>query len=229
MFATGGWIYLLMQLDTVIFDMDGLLIDSEPLWDEAATAVFSNYGIQLTPEQYATTTGLRTKEFIQWWFSIYQVPLENIEDAEKAIIKKVTALVESKGRPMPGIEHIFKFFTERNFRIGLASSSPLSLINTVTRLLNIEQHLQVCTSASDLAYGKPHPEVYLNCAAALQAAPMQCLCFEDSYNGMIAAKAARMKCVVVPEHKNAKDPRWNASDLKIGSLQNFNDLLLMSV
>lgn len=218
-----------MQLNTVIFDMDGLLIDSEPLWDEAATAVFSNYGIQLTPEQYATTTGLRTKEFIHWWFSAYKIPHEHIDDAEKAIIKKVTALVEVKGKPMPGIEHIFRFFTERKFRIGLASSSPHSLINTVTRLLDIEQHLQVCSSASDLAYGKPHPEVYLNCATALNAAPMECLCFEDSYNGMIAAKAARMKCIVVPEHKNAKDPRWNAADLKIASLQNFNELLLLSV
>lgn len=218
-----------MQLNTVIFDMDGLLIDSEPLWDEAATEVFLNYGVRLTPEQYATTTGLRTREFIQWWFSMYKIPAEHIEAAEQAVINRVIELVQQKGKPMPGIEHIFNFFTDRKFKIGLASSSPHRLIDTVTELLQIRSCIQVCSSGAELPYGKPHPQVYLNCAAALGVAPMQCLCFEDSFYGMIAAKAARMKCVVVPESKHAKDGRWNAADLKIASLQNFNELLLLTL
>lgn len=209
--------------------MDGLLVDSEPLWDEAANAVFGKYGIRLTAQQYATTTGLRTKEFIHWWFSMYNVPLSEIEAAEEAIIKKVIELVKKKGRAMPGVQHIFEFFISRGFKIGLASSSPLSLIDTVTGLLGIQSHLQICTSAAALPYGKPHPQVYLDCAAALESAPTACLCFEDSYYGMIAAKAARMKCVVVPEPKNAKDPRWTAADLKIAALSNFNELLLASL
>lgn len=218
-----------MQLNTVIFDMDGLLIDSEPLWDEAAAEVFSGYGIKLSPEQYATTTGLRTKEFIHWWFSKFNIPHQHTDEAERTIIEKVIELVQQKGKPMPGIEHIFNFFTGRKFNIGLASSSPRSLIDTVTGLLQIQPWLQVCTSAAALPFGKPHPQVYLDCAAALDVLPMQCVCFEDSFNGMIAAKAARMKCVVVPEPKNAKDARWNAADLKIASLQNFNELLLLTL
>ena len=62
-----------MQLNTVIFDMDGLLIDSEPLWDEAATEIFSHYGIKLNSQQYASTTGLRTKEFIEHWFNYFKI------------------------------------------------------------------------------------------------------------------------------------------------------------
>ena len=62
-----------MQLDTVIFDIDGLLIDSEPLWNEAATEVFRWYNVHLTEEQYKTTTGLRTKEFVQWWFGYFKI------------------------------------------------------------------------------------------------------------------------------------------------------------
>ena len=62
-----------MELNTVIFDIDGLLIDSEPLWNEAAADVFKQYGVDLTEEQYKTTTGLRTKEFTQWWFSYYNI------------------------------------------------------------------------------------------------------------------------------------------------------------
>jgi mannitol-1-/sugar-/sorbitol-6-/2-deoxyglucose-6-phosphatase len=218
-----------MQLNTVIFDMDGLLIDSEPLWDEAATAVFSNYGIKLTAEQYATTTGLRTKEFIQWWFALYNISTAHIEEAEQAIITKVIELVQQKGKPMQGVEYILNFFKERNFKIGLASSSPHSLIDTVTELLQIRPYLHHCSSGAELPYGKPHPQVFLNCAAQLDSIPMQCICFEDSFNGMIASKAARMKCVVVPEPEKSKEPRWNAADLKISSLQNFNDLLLVSL
>ena len=77
-----------MQLNTVIFDMDGLLIDSEPLWNEAAAEIFFSYGIKLTPQQYAITTGLRTKEFIQFWFSHFKNPQQNIDSVEKDIIEK---------------------------------------------------------------------------------------------------------------------------------------------
>lgn len=209
--------------------MDGLLIDSEPIWNEAATAIFENYNIHLTKEQYATTTGLRTKEFVHWWFSAYNVSLKYAEDAEDKIVKKVSDLVIQKGKAMPGIEHIFSFFTSRHFKIGLASSSPSGLINTVIDLLEIRKHINVCASAAKLEYGKPHPEVYLNCAKQLNASPLECICFEDSFSGMIAAKAARMKCIVVPDAKNQKDNRWNAADLKIASLSNFNDLLLLSL
>lgn len=218
-----------MQLNTVLFDMDGLLIDSEPLWDEAATTIFAAYNIRLSAEQYATTTGLRTREFLQWWFTIYKVDEKHLEEAESKIIKLVIELVQQKGKPMPGVTHILNFFTQHQFKIGIASSSPLLLIDTVVDLLGIRQQIQAFASGASLPYGKPHPQVYLNCAAQLQSSPLQCICFEDSFNGMIAAKAARMKCVVVPEHKNAGDKRWHAADLKIASLQNFNGLLLNSL
>ncbi|WP_462248478.1 hexitol phosphatase HxpB [Ferruginibacter sp.] len=218
-----------MQLTTVIFDMDGLLIDSEPLWDEAATEIFMGYGIKLTPQQYATTTGLRTKEFISWWFDYFKIPLTDAELIEKEITEKVIELVLKKGKPMPGLSHIFNFFIEKNFKIGLASSSPLNLIDVAINLLQIRNHLHAISSAASLQYGKPHPEVYLNCAKELNSAPTECICFEDSFNGIIAAKAARMKCVVVPAPRSAKELKWNAADLKISSLQNFNQLLLQSL
>lgn len=218
-----------MQLNTVIFDMDGLLIDSEPLWNEAAAEIFAHYGIQLSAAQYATTTGLRTKEFVKWWFSYFKMPVHNADTVEKEIVDKVIALVLQKGRPMPGISHIFNFFIERNFKIGLASSSPLNLIDTVVSLLNIRSYLHTITSASLLEYAKPHPEVYLNAAKELDALPAECICFEDSFYGMIAVKAAAMKCVIVPDHVNAKHPKWGAADLKISSLQNFNELLLQTL
>ena len=130
---------------------------------------------------------------------------------------------------MPGVQYIFNFFLERNFKIGLASSSPLALIDPVIEILGIRNHLQAVSSAAELAYGKPHPEVYLNCASQLSTMPEACVCFEDSFNGMIAAKAAKMKCVIVPSLHDAKNLAWKAADLKISTLNNFNELLLSSL
>jgi sugar-phosphatase len=218
-----------MQLDTVIFDMDGLLIDSEPLWNEAANEIFIQYKIQLTPKQHAITMGMRTQEFVEWWFGQYNVPLSQVPKASNDILQTVIQKIVVKGMPMPGLEHIFNFFISRHFKIGIASSSDMQLIDVVVDKLGIRNHLHAICSASALPYGKPHPQVYLDCATALHAHPGACICFEDSFNGMIAAKAARMKCVVVPSYEDSKQPRFNAADLRISSLQNFNDLLMQTL
>lgn len=215
-----------MKPNTVIFDMDGLLIDSEPLWKEAADELFTQYGKQLTAQQYTITTGLRTKEFVGYWFRHFNLPAEESAAAEKIIIDLVIKLVKQKGKTMTGVAHIFNFFLERNFKIGLATSSPPELIDVVVDMLGIRKHLQAISSAENLAFGKPHPEVYLNCAEKLGTQPVQCICFEDSFNGMIAAKAAKMKCIIVPSAHDAKNPAWEAADLKISTLANFNELLL---
>jgi sugar-phosphatase len=213
-----------MELNTVIFDMDGLLIDSEPLWNEAAAEVFSSYGRKLTDEEYATTTGLRTSEFVAWWLKDYNFDNTELERAGKRIIELVIEKVKAKPKALPGVHYIINFFTERKFKIGLATSSPVQLVDTVAELLGITPYLQAVSSAEALEYGKPHPQVYLNCAAQLNSSPLECICFEDSFNGMIAAKAARMKCVVVPVQTQLKDNKWSAADLKLSSLQNFSEL-----
>lgn len=215
-----------MQLNTVIFDMDGLLIDSEPLWNEAANEVFRMYGVSLSEEQYNTTTGLRTKEFVQWWFHKFNLGEAEHARAEQLIFEKVLQKVEDKGRIMPGVHHIFRFFIEREFKIGIASSSPQSLIDLVIKICGIGKYVNGTATAEHLPHGKPHPQVYLDCAATLKASPLDCICFEDSFPGMIAAKAARMKCVVVPHHSQIRDERWGAADLKLSSLQNFGLLHL---
>lgn len=213
-----------MELNTVIFDIDGLLVDSEPLWNEAASEVFKQYGVNLTEEQYKTTTGLRTKEFTQWWFGYYNIGNEELARAEKKIVQSVLNKIELKGKIMPGVQYIFEFFAKKKFKIGLATSSPPALIDLVVGMTGIKKYLHATASAETLAYGKPHPQVYLDCAASLESQPVECICFEDSFNGMIAVKAARMKCVIVPHSSQAKDERWGAADLKLSSLQNFGEL-----
>ena len=213
-----------MQLNTVIFDIDGLLIDSEPLWHESAAAVFQLYGVKMTNEQYNSSVGLRTREFIHWWFTYFKIPLSESLNAENKIVELVLQKIEHKGRILPGVAHIFEFFANKEFKIGLATSSPQSLIDLVVSMTGIGPFLNATASAEELPFGKPHPQVYLNCAAAMNSSPLECICFEDSFNGMIAAKAARMKCVIIPHAYNSKEEKWAAADLKLSSLQNFGEL-----
>jgi mannitol-1-/sugar-/sorbitol-6-/2-deoxyglucose-6-phosphatase len=214
------------MLDTVIFDMDGLLIDSEPLWQKAGMQTLTDYGISITLEQYHETTGLRTPEWIEWWFTHYNINIEKAAAAITTIEDKAISLIEREGEAFQGTRYILDFFKKNNFTIGLATSSPLRLVEVVTRKLGIKDYFQAYSSAEHLAYGKPHPQVYINCAEALGVKPVQCVCFEDSFNGMISAKAAKMKCVVVPATGEYEKVKWHAADLKLSSLNDFDDAAL---
>jgi mannitol-1-/sugar-/sorbitol-6-/2-deoxyglucose-6-phosphatase len=212
-----------MGLDTVIFDMDGLLIDSEPLWHEAANDVMKKLGVTLDEESYATTIGLRTREFLQYWFKNFGINPALAVETEEEITQQVIFKVVSNGRLLEGVIETLDFFKEKKFRIGMATSSPTSLIDAVVLKTNIRGRFDAISSAEHLPNGKPHPQVYLDCAALLGSHPVNCLCFEDSFNGMIAAKAARMKCVVVPAPHALNNKGWEAADLKISNLRHFDE------
>lgn len=209
--------------------MDGLLIDSEPLWQEAGAMLLQQYGITLTETQYHSTTGLRTPEWIDFWFSFYQIDKQYCTTASAFIEKAALELIQEKGQPMPGVNYIMDFFQQQNFRIGLASSSPMQLIQMVIKKLGIGNYLSAVTSAEKLPFGKPHPQVFIDCATLLQVSPSSCIVFEDSFNGLIAAKAARMKCVIVPAPQLHHETHWDAADLKLNSLEQFNHQSLNSL
>ncbi|MCE2848226.1 MAG: hexitol phosphatase HxpB [bacterium] len=219
-----------MKTTTAIFDMDGLLIDSEPLWYEAAQESLTKFGIIIGEEQYVETTGLRTKEFLQHWFGVFNIEHAHIPKTEKVITDLVIAKVMESGTMMEGVNEVMEMVKQSSLKIGLASSSPLALIKAVLAKTKMEQHFSAICSAEFLPFGKPNPQVFINCAIELGSHPAACICFEDSFNGMIAAKAARMKCIVVPHPDQFHQERWNIADLKLDSLrslaaQDFNALL----
>ena len=102
----------------------------------------------------------------------------------------------------------------------------MRLIDVVVDKLGIRDYLNATTSAEGLPFGKPHPQVFIDCAQALGSHPSQCVVFEDSFNGMIAAKAAKMKCVVVPPPSVFNGAQWGAADLKLSSLEDFSEKAL---
>lgn len=209
--------------------MDGLLIDSEPLWQQAGSEMLQQFGVTLTEEEYNLTTGLRTPEWVDYWFTHFTIDKQQAIAAAKLVEETALDKIKKYGIAMQGVEYIMQFFKNNGFQIGLASSSPMRLIDAVIDKLNIRSYLNAITSAEHLPYGKPHPQVFLNCAQLLNVPPTVCICFEDSFNGMIAAKAARMKCVVVPAPHVHHQGRWDAADCKLSSLLQFNQALLESL
>lgn len=201
--------------------MDGILIDSEPLWYEAANEAFKPFGFQLNHGEYARSIGLRTKEFVAYWLQQNNISVSHAPDIESGINALVIRKVEEKGYAMKGVISTLEMLRDSGFTIGLATSSPTALINVVVDKLNIRSYFSAFSSAEHLPFGKPHPQVYLDCAAALGTSPTSCICFEDSFNGMIAAKAARMTCIAIPAPEFRDQPRFFAADLILNSLEEF--------
>lgn len=211
------------MLNTVIFDMDGLLVNSEPLWALAMKEVFATVGVDISPELARKTTGLRTSEVVSFWHDHFKWEAKSAEQVSEEIVDSVTSKIISEGGAMDGLHYILDFFKDKNFKIGLASSSPLKLITSVLEHLKIKDRFEAIASAEFEPFGKPHPAVYLACAQQLKSVPLHCLAFEDSINGMVAAKAARMRVVAVPEEHNASDQRFALADLQLPSLSTFNE------
>jgi len=201
--------------------MDGLLIDSEPLWQEAGKATLLDLGYTLTTEQYHTSTGLRTEEWIDHWFHYFQIDRSLAPSAVQTILQKAIENIRERGTLFAGAINCIESFRKKQLKIGLATSSPMEVVQAALDKFSLFDSFDVISSAGTLPYGKPHPQVYLQCAEQLSVSPLECIAFEDSFNGMIAAKAARMKCVVVPATSDYEHPKWAAAEMKLKSLSEF--------
>lgn len=213
-------------MEAVIFDMDGLLIDSEPFWQQGEISVFSKVGIDLNETMCLQTIGLRLDEAVKHWYQFKPWDSRSLQDVEQEILDEVSSLILQKGQAMEGVYEVLELFKVNNIKIGLASSSPSHLIDAVVKKLEIDGYFDALVSAEHEKYGKPHPAVFLSAAEQLEVSPTNCLVFEDSFNGLIAAKAARMKAVVIPQPEEFDQQRFSIADIKLRSLREFDlDLL----
>ena len=204
--------------DAVIFDMDGVLIDSEPLWKIAMEEVFSNHGSKLTKQDFQRTVGLRIDEVIAYWHKHEGWRNVSPEAVEREIVMKMVELIRENAQPLQGVVETLEYLKKSNKKIGLATSSYEILIQTVLRELNIISYFDFTHSAEHEAYGKPHPAVYLSVANSLGIHPVRCLVIEDSLNGIISAKAARMKVVCIPEKTHFPEPKLSLADYMYDSM-----------
>lgn len=209
------------KIKGVIFDMDGLLIDSEPLWRKAICTIYHNLGYTMTEEMAASTMGMRSDEVAKYWLNYFNDSENSYKDVELNTLSLVQELIEKEGEIMPFVIETLDFFKNEQIPIAIASSSPLGIIQSVVDKLKIERYFKVMCSAEFEEYGKPHPSVFISTANYLRVAPTDCLVFEDSITGVIAAKAAKMKCIAVPSKQDYDNPKFVLADIKIGSLKEF--------
>jgi len=204
-----------------IFDMDGLLVDSEVLWHEAEVEILGGLGVPLERAGTRATKGMFVAEVVDHWHE--QHPWEQSSRAEivDAIVARVGELTLEKGRTLPGAIETVSAMAERG-SVALASSTPMRLILVVLGHIGLADAFEVICSAEDEDYGKPHPAVFLTAAATLGVDPRRCVVFEDSPAGVLAAKAARMSCVAVPEAAERSRPEMALADILLESLADLD-------
>jgi len=207
------------QILAAIFDMDGLLIDSEPLWDEAELEVMASIGVDITRRnELPDTLGLRIDLVVELWFAQQPWNGPTREEVTQRIITRAIGLIEERRPLLPGVREAIALCKAQGLKVGLASASPLHMLERVLEMFDLREQFDAIASAEHLPYSKPHPQVYLDAAAKLGVDPLSCVTLEDSVNGMIATKAARMRSVVVPAEENSSDPRWCLANVKLDSL-----------
>ena len=198
--------------EAVIFDMDGVLIDSEPQWKIAMEKVFKSVGLDMARKDFQKTVGLRIDEVISFWNHYKNLDIQDEKAIEDAIIDQMILLVHANPIPLKGVNETLAHLKKLNIKIGIATSSPYRLLNAVLSSLNIEAYFDFVHSAENESYGKPHPVVYISAAEALSVKPSKCLVIEDSFNGVISGKAAKMDVVCIPEKTHEPNVKLNLAD-----------------
>jgi HAD superfamily hydrolase (TIGR01509 family) len=210
----------------VIFDLDGLLIDSEPYWRQAEIEVFGSVGLDLSEADTRQTMGLRIDDAVRHWWDRHPWKGMTRVEVERATTERVAELIASKGQPMSGALEAIQLCRRLSLPVAVCSGSYAVVIEAALRRLGIESEVTVWHSAEWEPRGKPHPGSYLSTAAKLGVHPSSCLAVEDSFNGAISAKAARMRVVVVPEASAAGSARWGFCEAVLDSLNGFDEGLL---
>jgi len=210
-------------ISAVIFDMDGVLINSEPLWKLAEQYAFAKVGLQLTDSLCSQTTGFDCKDTVAFWYAKQAWQDRSHAEIIKDIEDFMLIAVQEKGVAMPGVFHALEYFKRKGFKLGLASSAPLCLIKTVAKTLNIEKYFEVMHSSDDERAGKPDPAVYLKTAMRMGVKPEECIAIEDSYRGVLAAHRAGMKVIAIPDKHLKGHEGFTRVNLLLNSLEEVND------
>jgi sugar-phosphatase len=200
--------------------MDGLLIDSEVLWHEAELEILGDrLGVPLEKDGFRTTKGMFVHEVTEHWYALSPWSGPTPADVAVSIVDRVIDLILTKGSLKPGALHAINLCAARGWPLAVASSSEYRLIDAALEHFGLRDRFALIHSAEDEEYGKPHPAVYVTAASKLGAAPKRCLAWEDAPAGVVAAKAASMACIAVPESGEGADPAFGLADLVVGSLE----------
>ncbi len=203
--------------------MDGVILDSEPLWQEAEIIAFARVGVNLTHKMCTETMGMRVDEVVKQRFKEFKWTGATVEEVQEDILTELEKLILAKSEPMAGVERTISFFQKKGLRLALASSTHLRLIKTVLNKFNMLDTFEVVRSAEFEQYGKPHPAIYITTLEKLGLKHDEAFAIEDSFNGILAAKAARLKTVAIPEKSVWHETRYDIAELKLKSLEELGE------
>lgn len=193
--------------------MDGVIIDSEKLWQQAEKEIFSSVGVTVTDEHSALTKSMTTSEVTKYWFQKFPWQHVSVGTVEQMVISRVIHLIETEHCEINGVKHFIEKLKAKDYKIGLATNSPNNIIPIVLKKINA-LHLFDCVSSAEFEEnGKPHPAIYLNTAAKLNVPANNCIAIEDSHSGMVAARKAGMR--VIAFSNGNSELKFDIADAKI--------------
>ena len=206
-----------------IFDMDGLLIDSEPVWMSAEAQIMKDlYGIDLVKADLMPFQGRSTLAFCEGMAKRFTDAGIVIEDLLSGLLDRMGQMITTAAL-LPGAEAILHWFNDQKIPLAIASSSPLHFIEAVVSRHHLPVHM--FTSGTEVNASKPHPAVFELCAQRLSIPVERCMVWEDSVNGVIAGKAASMAVVAVPEKNHLTPEKFAIADVRCNSLLESLEIL----
>ncbi|MFE5317438.1 HAD family hydrolase [Paenibacillus sp. NPDC056579] len=206
------------MLEAVIFDMDGVLIDSEPLHFLVEQQAFAKLGLPATKEELDLYVGMTNPDM---WAKVKErhgVELPLSELIEWQVEMKLSALKKSEEQAIDGVTGLLEQLKAGRIAVGLASSSPKVFIMAVLEKLGISEYFDCVVSGEEVPKGKPEPDVFLKAAELLNKPPHSCVVIEDSRNGTRAAKSAGMKCIGF-QNVNSGEQDLSAADKIVHSMR----------
>ncbi|HEY9734063.1 MAG TPA: HAD family phosphatase [Drouetiella sp.] len=204
----------------LIFDMDGVLIDSEPLHLQAYQETLKDFGITFTEQDNRPFLGRVDLELAEHLVSQHQLPINALQLVENKE-KNLSRLFSTHLVPMPGVIKVLEHAQKLSIPCAVASSATLPTVELIVRRLDIARYFQTLTSGEEVPHGKPAPDVYLLAARRIGVLPINCLVIEDSFNGVLAAKAAQMKCIAIPCLTTLHQDHSKADKI-LGTLESLN-------
>ena len=215
------------SLAAVIFDMDGLLIDSEPKWDQARADMAARLDKSWNEDDHAAVMGVSTEEWAKYMRDRWGLE-SSLSDIIQEVVGRMRGIYDERIPLREGAVEAVDL-AAAHYRTALASGSERSLIDLVTASPELSGKLEVILSADQVERGKPHPDVYLEAAKRL-GVPERCACLEDSKNGILSGLNAGMKVVAVPDERFPVDEEvLGRADAVLGSLNEFSLELLQSL
>lgn len=216
------------MIDTVIFDMDGVIIDSEPLWEKAEIQLIQKHGKTYTNSYRKKIIGLNQKDSVNLLINTFDLnaSVKEIVEQRKNILIEI---YNNELKVFPGIINLLEEVRTKGYKTGLATGSPESVINFVVEKFGLQDFFSVIVSGDSATEGKPSPEIYLTTAEKLGSTPENCIAIEDSVNGVLSVKNAGMYCIAVP-HPELDIQLYRTADFIYENISRINiDRIVTSI